>query len=244
MFRPLFFIFVLFWNFQIYAQIRSGEIEYAIEIEELPEVKPGENKDVIQKMYKMSKDYVAQMKAILKFDRSKALFKLEEGMEIDRKPYYRFSKALVGLDKVYLIEADANKLVIQQEDFMTMHLVKDKTKGAGEWKISSASKMIDGFKVFKASTTEVTENSKGKFEHEVIAWFAPELSFGYGPFGYGGLPGLILELESKSIVPITYKIKTINLSNKAREIQALEGKEITTQGLNAMYKKANSNLKH
>ncbi|MEO2071828.1 MAG: hypothetical protein ABGW99_10895 [Zunongwangia sp.] len=62
MFRSLFFIFFLFWNFQIYAQIRSGEIEYAIEIEELPEVKPGENKDVIQKMYKMSKDYVAQMK--------------------------------------------------------------------------------------------------------------------------------------------------------------------------------------
>ncbi len=45
MFRSLFFIFFLFWNFQIYAQIRSGEIEYAIEIEELPEVKPGENKD-------------------------------------------------------------------------------------------------------------------------------------------------------------------------------------------------------
>lgn len=243
MFRSLFLIFFLFWNFQIYAQIRSGEIEYAIEIEELPEVKPGENKDVIQKMYKMSKDYVAQMKAVLKFDRSKALFKLEEVMEIDRKPYYRFSKALVGLDKVYLIEADANKLVIQQEDFMTMHLVKDKTKGAGEWEVSSASKIIDGFKVFKASTTEVTENSKGKFEHEVIAWFAPELSFGYGPFGYGGLPGLILELQiNRSYLPMTYKLKSIKFSDKALEIKSLEGKEISREALDALYREAAANM--
>lgn len=164
-------------------------------------------------------------------------------MEIDRKPYYRFSKALVGLDKVYLIEADANKLVIQQEDFMTMHLVKDKTKGAGEWEVSSASKIIDGFKVFKASTTEVTENSKGKFEHEVIAWFAPELSFGYGPFGYGGLPGLILELQiNRSYLPMTYKLKSIKFSNKALEIQALEGKEISREALDALYREAAANM--
>ena len=164
-------------------------------------------------------------------------------MEIDRKPYYRFSKALVGLDKVYLIEADANKLVIQQEDFMTMHLVKDKTKGAGEWEVSSASKMIDGFKVFKASTTEVTENSKGKFEHEVVAWFAPEIPFGYGPVGYGGLPGLILELEmNKSNLPVIYKTKVINFSTKSFELEPLEGKEISPLELDAMYKKATANI--
>ncbi len=244
MFHQLVYFFFFLWSFQICAQIQSGEIEYAIEIEELPEVKPGENKDVAQKMYEVSRQYVNRMTAILKFDRSKALFELKEGMAIDQKPYYRFSKTLVGLDKVYFTELDSNYLSIQKEAFNAVYLIRDKIKGAGEWKISSASKMIDGFKVFKATTTEVTENRKGKFEHEVIAWFAPELSFSYGPVGYGGLPGLILELESKSIVPITYKIKTINLSNKALEIHALEGEEITPQGLNAMYKKVNSNLKH
>jgi GLPGLI family protein len=150
---------------------------------------------------------------------------------------------MVGLDKVYLTEADSNKLVIRKEAFNEWYLIKEKTKGTGEWKISSAYKMIDGFKVFKATTTEVTENSKGKFEHEVVAWFAPEIPFGYGPVGYGGLPGLILELEmNKSNLPVIYKTKVINFSTKSFELEPLEGKEISPLELDAMYKKATANI--
>ena len=151
---------------------------------------------------------------------------------------------MVGLDKVYLTEADSNKLVIRKEAFNEWYIIKEKTKGTGEWKISSAYKMIDGFKVFKATTTEVTENSKGKFKYEVVAWFAPEIPFfGYGPVGYGGLPGLILELQiNRSYLPMTYKLKSIKFSNKALEIKYLEGKEISREALDALYKKATANI--
>lgn len=242
MFYPLSFIFLVFIVFPTYGQINFGEVEYAIVLGELPEPEP-DKKDVIHRMFEVSQQYVERMTAILKFDRSKALFKLKDGMAVDRKPYYNFSKVMVGLDKVYLTEADSNKLVIRKEAFNEWYLIKEKTKGAGEWKVSSASKMIDGFKVFKATTTEVTENSKGKFEHEVVAWFAPEISFGYGPVGYGGLPGLILELEmNKSNLPVIYKTKVINFSTKSFELEPLEGKEISPLELDAMYKKATANI--
>ena len=53
----------------------------------MPEVKPGENKDVAQKMYEVSRQYVNRMTAILKFDRSKALFELKEGMVFALETY-------------------------------------------------------------------------------------------------------------------------------------------------------------
>ena len=239
------FIFLVFIVFPTYGQINFGEVEYAIVLGELPEPEPEpDKKDVIHRMFEVSQQYVERMTAILKFDRSKALFKLKDGMAVDRKPYYNFSKVMVGLDKVYLTEADSNKLVIRKEAFNEWYIIKEKTKGTGEWKISSAYKMIDGFKVFKATTTEVTENSKGKFKYEVVAWFAPEIPFfGYGPVGYGGLPGLILELQiNRSYLPMTYKLKSIKFSNKALEIKYLEGKEISREALDALYKKATANI--
>ncbi|WP_041578468.1 GLPGLI family protein [Zunongwangia profunda] len=245
MFYPLSFIFLVFIVFPTYGQINFGEVEYAIVLGELPEPEPEpDKKDVIHRMFEVSQQYVERMTAILKFDRSKALFKLKDGMAVDRKPYYNFSKVMVGLDKVYLTEADSNKLVIRKEAFNEWYIIKEKTKGTGEWKISSAYKMIDGFKVFKATTTEVTENSKGKFKYEVVAWFAPEIPFfGYGPVGYGGLPGLILELQiNRSYLPMTYKLKSIKFSNKALEIKYLEGKEISREALDALYKKATANI--
>ncbi|ADF50527.1 hypothetical protein ZPR_0166 [Zunongwangia profunda SM-A87] len=236
---------MVFIVFPTYGQINFGEVEYAIVLGELPEPEPEpDKKDVIHRMFEVSQQYVERMTAILKFDRSKALFKLKDGMAVDRKPYYNFSKVMVGLDKVYLTEADSNKLVIRKEAFNEWYIIKEKTKGTGEWKISSAYKMIDGFKVFKATTTEVTENSKGKFKYEVVAWFAPEIPFfGYGPVGYGGLPGLILELQiNRSYLPMTYKLKSIKFSNKALEIKYLEGKEISREALDALYKKATANI--
>jgi GLPGLI family protein len=43
----------------------------------------------------------------------------------------------------------------------------------------------------------------------VTAWYAPDIPVRFGPIGYGGLPGLILELQNESA---TFYVTKINLN--------------------------------
>ena len=64
------------------------------------------------------------------------------------------------------------------------------------WRIiSTETKKIDNYTCYKATTEYVVTNPKGTFKHPVVAWFCPEIPISHGPNGYGGLPGLILEIQ-------------------------------------------------
>jgi GLPGLI family protein len=61
-------------------------------------------------------------------------------------------------------------------------------------------KFIDNFKCYKATSEDTVTNAKGKvFTFKVTAWFCPELPSLFGPAGYFGLPGLILELDNSKM---------------------------------------------
>lgn len=74
------------------------------------------------------------------------------------------------------------------ESFGKKYLVSDDFPKAA-WKISKEEKEIAGITVRKA--TLKTEDGD-----ELTAWYAPKLNFKIGPGIYGGLPGLILQLDS------------------------------------------------
>jgi len=70
-----------------------------------------------------------------------------------------------------------------------------------EWKISNDKMKIGKYLCYKATATIIKENSKGKKDLNIVAWFSPKLPFNYGPKNYSGLPGLIIKLEEgKNIV--------------------------------------------
>ena len=70
------------------------------------------------------------------------------------------------------------------------YLIQDSVK-TYDWKITRESQEILGYEVRKA-TAEVDSTTN------LVAWYAPRLSFKSGPDVYGGLPGLILKLERTS----------------------------------------------
>lgn len=75
-----------------------------------------------------------------------------------------------------------------REEISTTFLVEEeipKTK----WKILNEIKEIEGYLCMKAETTN---ELKGQTIH---AWFTDAIPFNGGPEGFGGLPGLILELD-------------------------------------------------
>ncbi|WP_421808826.1 GLPGLI family protein [Flagellimonas sp.] len=71
-----------------------------------------------------------------------------------------------------------------------------------QWKITNESKQIGNFTVLKAKTTR----RLGSYLEEIEAWFAPKLPYSFGPLGYNGLPGLILEMYRDNVI---FKLKEI-----------------------------------
>lgn len=76
-----------------------------------------------------------------------------------------------------------------------------------KWNLTNESKKIDKYTCFKATTEYIVTNTKGTFIHPVIAWYCPEIPYQYGPAGYGGLPGMILELQERNNVFGAIKIE-------------------------------------
>ncbi|MFY8187807.1 MAG: GLPGLI family protein [Flavobacterium sp.] len=79
-----------------------------------------------------------------------------------------------------------------------------------KWQLSNDNKKIGHFSCYKATSSYTVARGNKTMTFPIIAWFAPEISFSFGPMGYGGLPGLILELQVRNI---TYGAQKIVLKN-------------------------------
>ena len=73
------------------------------------------------------------------------------------------------------------------------------------WILTNDTKQIDNYKCYKATLTHSVKSRKGN----VTAWYCPEIPYSFGPKGYGGLPGLIVELIDKRGV---IGLKTLSLN--------------------------------
>ncbi|CAL42444.1 GLPGLI family protein [Flavobacterium psychrophilum] len=87
-----------------------------------------------------------------------------------------------------------------------------------KWTLTNETKIIGEHKCFKA-TTPLYEEGKINEGVTIIAWYTPEIPGSFGPNGYGGLPGLIIELQGFKAM---FFVKQINLAlNKEPEIDKL-----------------------
>jgi GLPGLI family protein len=104
------------------------------------------------------------------------------------------------------------------------------------WKFLNESKLIDGYECYKTTNEYIVINSKGKFRHPVVAWYCPQLPYSFGPADYGGLPGLILELQVRNNV---FGVEKIILDHKIEEPIKLptKGEVITDEDYNNKIKK-------
>lgn len=95
-------------------------------------------------------------------------------------------------------------------------------KRDNKWEITNETKIINGYKVIKA-TTDSQEYIKDHMSYrgKAIAWFAPDIPISSGPARYAGLPGLILEISYEK-ASTKYELKSIDFSSdtKISEIKA------------------------
>lgn len=113
---------------------------------------------------------------------------------------------------------------------------------AFRWKILSEIRDIQGYICMSAETADTVKGQR------ILAWFTTELPLPFGPEGYGGLPGMILELdiqygavivtatdierhplESSPNLPKRKKLKTLSASDYEDKVRRYIRESMTAQ---------------
>lgn len=201
------FIFFTFLNTN--SQNFKGIIEYGKRSEEKVLTKEDikrkkENPEKHKRFQKMNSMYAEGEKKLifkLKIDNNASNFKM--------KPLLKSvnSKKQLGpgpYDRGIYFNKDFR--ILQLNAFGELFLI---SKPKLIWKIYKENKKIGNYVCLKA-TTEISINSQGSKEL-ITAWFTPKIPLSFGPLGYDGLPGLILELEIHKKI---YFVKKLTLNPK------------------------------
>lgn len=94
-----------------------------------------------------------------------------------------------------------------------------------KWVITQETKKIDKYLCYKARL----KDNLNKKRKDIIAWFCPDIPFSFGPNGYCGLPGLIVELELNN--GFLFKAININLkkNNSKKIVKPNKGVKISEE---------------
>ena len=120
---------------------------------------------------------------------------------------------------------DEKKFLYKQSMILGNNIFLKKEK-KNDWVLQNETKEINGFLCYKATSTNKIVYGEKVFNHPVTAWYCPTLPYNFGPNGYSGLPGLILELNDGNI---SYVVKKINLSKNKTVIEIPKGKTMSEE---------------
>lgn len=218
----LFFIFIVT---SINSQGFKGIIEYgktsieaALSETEIKRKKENpEQHKRFQIMKKMISDGEKKLTFQLKFINNESYSMLKPIIQSDDKQTSNLGAGPFDSGKYY----NKDERILQLSAYGELFLIK---KPKLNWTILKDFKKIGNYNCYKA-TTEIIVNSKNK-KHIITAWFTPEIPVSFGPLGYDGLPGLILELEAYKGI---YYAKKITLNTKEEIIieKPIKGIKVT-----------------
>ncbi|MEL7122484.1 MAG: GLPGLI family protein [Bacteroidota bacterium] len=86
-----------------------------------------------------------------------------------------------------------------------------------DWKLTGQTKKVGNYLCKEATTTYSKYGRDSIMQYVAIAWFTEDLPFSFGPMGFDGLPGLILELYPIKGNNNGYRAMTINIPINASQ---------------------------
>jgi GLPGLI family protein len=197
-------------------------------------------KDTINKMYENEKisstlkkinTIKKDIEFLLYFNTYSSSFILKEKIIPEGEELYYSMAALQGAapgDNYY--KNTQNKIKIMQTEASGEVFKVSFPFNQYEWKISNETKIINGYKCFKATTHwEENDYSREKtLQFDPIVWFTNDIPFSFGPLGLDGLPGLVLEasLNGKTFFYVSSLQSNLKEDRKQLE-EPKKGKNIT-----------------
>lgn len=202
-----------------FSQIKNGIVEYELILQKDEKLEKGG----LAAYYKDAVENAKYLTFKLDFNNNEMYFYANELLGINQNRT-NFSLSFSGVTGKTHKEKSSNFVYIElQNNLFGKFIIKKEINM--QWKIFKESKMIKNFKCYKATTKINFNNGVADFSRDVTAWYCPALPISFGPKGYSGLPGLILELQENNVLFGAKKIK-LNIDN-FKFPDELKGKIIT-----------------
>lgn len=160
---------------------------------------------------------------VLYFDKDFSLYqsddeKKDEGMPEQQQGMVRIMVGGGETDKIFCDLKE--KKTTEQKEFMTRQFLVEGNLNSADWKMTGNFLTILGYNCLEASYKDSARNVK--------AWFTSSIPVSSGPAGFGGLPGLILQVDidnGKRVITAS-AIDTSDISGKI--VKPKEGKKVTS----------------
>ena len=197
--KHLIFVFILPLFLCKSNEYTSTNSEKEIEVHYAFKVHPREKTERNDEVKKSIDEIVAQFKHldfVLNCSKNKSTFELIENLKL--KDSFAYQAAAISISNNYRKYYSDNNLKLKgYRDGEGNNVVLE--HGKPHWKITTESKMVNTYKCYKATAIDSALNYKTKkyIIQNITAWFSPEIPYNFGPMGWDGLPGLVLE-ASKS----------------------------------------------
>lgn len=177
----------------------------------------------------------------LDFTRTESMYREEQVLDAPRVPQQNgvtiTFEGLSGSTEEFYKNINEKRITNKKELMGKTFLIKDAFI-AYDWKLTGETKNIGIYTCYKAVFEKEEEavelkivdgeakEEKGTKKIRVIAWYTPDVPISNGPGNYGGLPGLILEVNDDGLTIVCTEI-ALNPSKTIEIKEPTKGKQVT-----------------
>lgn len=193
-------------------------ITYGVSTEGLLDEEQKQNlSEEVQKIFLKAQNNFKNISYTLRIKEDESLFFRNETLMNDGKRNMKTAMAMAGFSGKFYINTAKNIRLHRLDVYGKEFLIESDLDNLS-WEITRETKIIKNIKVFKAISEETYNTGKEIKQWNIVAWFAPEINKPIGPGGYGGLPGLILEMKRGNKKYFIEDMKTLELTKKELSI--------------------------
>lgn len=161
---------------------------------------------------KMFFEFANSATFVLEFSKNQSSFEVQKGMVIDGEAYIRAATIFGGGKGIYFSDLEIDISLRQVQSIGDLFLIQSQISDLN-WKLINETKTIDDFVCYKAQLVQNIKTSDDEVKAIIVeAWYSPEIPVSFGPVGYCGLPGLILELRNEKA---TYTLSKLEYKTKS-----------------------------
>lgn len=238
--------FMAVWGWTLPAQSLTGVATYKTATAVKFEMKSSQFSPEQQKRFQERMAAAGRKEFKLHFNSKESLYQEVEALQKEGARGGFFMMMGSGGGATIYKNLPEGRFTKQTEFFGKAFLIKDSLP-QNKWQLSNETKSIGKYPCYKATYQDIKKSLRIERENgerkdtviidtiQVVAWYTPQVPVSNGPEEYGGLPGLILELNNGTTTYVCSQI-VLNPEEKVSIKEPNQGKEVSDEEYRAITK--------